>query len=119
MNAAVENSRDLAFVYLDRGQYQKSVQTLIESLTIARQTNDRKLEAAALDNLGRGYTILGNYPAALDCFQQAIEMAGKELYDKQQAESSISLGHLFIKWGKYNDASEYVEKGIENRGEDP
>ncbi len=112
LGAAAENSRDLAFVYLDRGQYQKSVQALLESLALARQANDRKLETGALDNLGRGYTIIGNYPAALDCFQQAIEMAEKEHLGKQQAESSISLGHLFIKWGKYREASEFVEKGL-------
>ena len=51
-------------------QFEAALESWQEALGLYRSMDDKRRSGAALGNMGVAYEALGNYPSAIDCYQQ-------------------------------------------------
>ncbi|MCU0537595.1 MAG: tetratricopeptide repeat protein [Hydrococcus sp. Prado102] len=96
----------------NRGQFQDALKTFEQVLPLARQINDKKLEATSLTQIGTIYRRLGQYDRALEFLEQAlaINIAGK---DKINAGITLyNLGQVYERLGQYDRALESFQGAL-------
>ena len=88
-------------------------------MEIAREFKDRKAEAAALGNLGLAYEALGNYPKAIDYYQQRLLIA-REMKDRYGESIALgNLGNSYYLLGNYALAIDYHQQSLKIAREIP
>lgn len=65
------------------GQYAKALEYYQQSLSVARQLGDYKVEVSSLNSLGNTYDSLGQYQKAIEFYRQASELKQTKLGEKQ------------------------------------
>jgi CHAT domain-containing protein/Tfp pilus assembly protein PilF len=104
---------DRAQAQYERGNLLTAIATFQEALEIYRNSQDRLREGDTLDRLGRIHSDLGQYPQALELYQQAA-IHRQELGDRQgESETLTSLGITFARLGQYDRARSSLERAWE------
>ncbi|MBA8667685.1 tetratricopeptide repeat protein [Holosporaceae bacterium 'Namur'] len=102
------------------GLIQNALETAIESLNLAKQSNSRKASpmiANWLNDIGELFFEIGDYNEALNYYLSALQMR-IELEGEEHPEVAISLnniGVLFDIVGKYQEAEDYHTKALQIR----
>jgi len=81
---------NLAEVYRDRGNLDKSAHLLQESIRLADESGDMRYAYMAHHALSGIYEILGNYKEALLCYKKYVELY-EQFYGKQMEQKIKSL----------------------------
>ncbi len=93
----------------NNGRYLSSGQKYSRSLTIYRQIQNKKGEAATLVRLGVVELRKGNYDRAIAYFLQALK-ASESIKDFAGImEAQVTLGEVFLKQGAYEKSLEYLK----------
>ncbi|MEM7128638.1 MAG: tetratricopeptide repeat protein [Chloroflexota bacterium] len=84
----------------DHEQYQEAVHNFQRAVNIIERTNDKRLIARHLRNLGPALRELGRYDEAIACDQRAIDLFD-EVHDPiQKAQVHMNLGLVYIESGQ-------------------
>jgi CHAT domain-containing protein len=81
-------------------------------LAIKREIGDRNGEAASLNNLGNAYNFLGQYPKAIEFFQQSLAIEGEIGGRNEVAQSMNNLGRAYYSLGQYPKAIEFFQQSL-------
>jgi serine/threonine protein kinase/tetratricopeptide (TPR) repeat protein len=108
--AATDN---LAWVYLDRGQYAKAAALLVDAFSAVRRRygNEDKRTLSLTNVLATTYKDLGRYDEAARLFSQAAEIGLRVLGKKQNLTLFLigNLGQTYEEEGRYQEAErEYL-----------
>ncbi len=96
--------------YWINGEYEDGLDELAEAYSIAREINDKTLEAKALNNYGRIYRELGDISNALVHFEEALEINEKLGNVINQSINLTNIANLYLDLSDYDSALEYALK---------
>lgn len=96
--------------YWIKGEYEDGLDELAEAYSIAREINDKTLEAKALNNYGRIYRELGDISNALVHFEEALEINEKLNNVINQSINLTNIANLYLDLSDYDSALEYALK---------
>ncbi len=95
--------KKIVAIYDVNSNYQESLKQKLVILDIARQTNDKKKIAAALNNVGYAYRKIDDRETAVKYLQQSLDLAEKnEGKIGQDAIALTNVGVLQQNLGNYN-----------------
>ncbi len=92
--------------------YVKAIETAEIALKIGLATKTSGIIDGAYISLANVYNTTGNHTQAQQCYFNALKMAEKEGNIQYQSAIISNLANSLIQLKKYNQAIEYVEKGI-------
>lgn len=95
-----------------RGNYQQAEAYYNQSLSIARQINDRKRICWVLANFGTLAFARGKLKQAKRYYQQSLEMARRDDNPRNQAYALLHLGQLFCEYGDYTQAEYHLQESL-------
>ena len=110
---------NIAYVYNNRGEYQKALEWYDEASEIAEAVLglEHPATATSYNNIGGVYTYLGEYTKALEWHGKALEICEKVL-GLEHSDTSISynsIGFVYACLGEYTKALEWYQKALEIR----
>lgn len=92
--------------------YQQAAACFNQGLLLARQIEDRELEAMLVNNLGVVYNMAGNFSQALRCFQQAFTIS-ESLGERNSAGLTlINLAETYHLLGDWEEAKLHVGQAL-------
>jgi len=100
----------LADAFNESGLPENGVSHYQRALEYYRLTKDPHLINYAVWGLGTTYYLLGDYPAALNQFNQALLDVDKN--SLEAAQSYECIGMVYLKTGEYDDASRYLQSAL-------
>ncbi|MBI4647223.1 MAG: tetratricopeptide repeat protein [Bacteroidia bacterium] len=99
------------------GKYKEAIEQLEKSISVCKQTGDKKGIGFALNELGLIYDFLYDYPKAIAKYGDALEI-WKELKDKEQiAMIYNNLGLIYTSLGNLEKALEYYQQSLKIKEE--
>ena len=108
----------LAACYEADGQSKRASTLIIESLEIANQMRDRKIQGVMLGNLAGTYSTVGNYEKAIQMYEKSLAIT-EEVGDRlHQGLLYGNLGVCYKNLNQYDNAIELFRKAIEIIQED-
>jgi LuxR family transcriptional regulator, maltose regulon positive regulatory protein len=110
--AEAERFKGVSLHYL--GQIAEAVQVLEDALRSYERLGDKQRAAWVEVELGNSYLANGNYPAALNAFNQALDEWRRESNLPSQANVLNSLGVLYHHQADYEQAVQAFESGLES-----
>ncbi|WP_312030411.1 tetratricopeptide repeat protein [Meiothermus taiwanensis] len=96
-----------------RGEYEASVGSLEEALTLARREGQLALAGSLLQNLAATTLRLGHYAKATKRFAEAIELSRSLGDARTEATSYRNLGYLYFLQGQFGPAWNTLEEALE------
>ncbi len=94
------------------GNHTTALELARRALALARQVQNRKLEADGLDVLGEAYSSLGQFTQAYACHTSALSLY-RELHNRsQEAHTLWHLGVLARYMGKAEEGLEHLEAAL-------
>lgn len=97
----------LAWIYLQRGEYQESERLAVEALAQYRIINSREGESVVLQHLGSVYRKAGDFERAKDLYDQAWQIAAELGIGDLKALINTSYGKLARDRGEWGRAWAY------------
>ena len=88
--------------------YQQAAACFNQGLLLARQIEDRELEAMLVNNLGVVYNMAGNFSQALHCFQQALIISETLGERNSSGLALINLAETYHLLGDWEEAKRHV-----------
>src|SRR3974390_3273712 len=86
---------------------QQALSDYMKTLSITRETGNKKDEATACGNIGNVYHNLGNISEAMKYYMMDLK-SSEEAEDKDNiATSCVNIGAIYLKQKKYLDAEKY------------
>ncbi|NEP01982.1 MAG: CHAT domain-containing protein [Symploca sp. SIO2E9] len=102
---------------ISQAQIQEYVRKAIEhfqnSLAIAKEINNRKLEGEVLVNLGMTHEKTGDYASAFKYYQESLAIAQALGRRRLEATALNNLGHALFNSGKLIEAETKVRQALE------
>ena len=95
-----------------RGRYQQAARHHYHSLAIARKTNDRYVECAALTNLGTVRLRLGDLQQAAGYLDQALALCREASNRYDQAEALTRTGDVRLRQGSPAEACDRIQEAL-------
>lgn len=92
------------------GEYEDGLDELTEAYGIAREIQDKTLEAKVLNNFGRIYRGLGDIDSALRDFEAALEINESLNNELNLTINLTNISNLYYDLGDYDTALEYALK---------
>ncbi|WP_421657394.1 CHAT domain-containing tetratricopeptide repeat protein [Leptothermofonsia sp. ETS-13] len=93
-------------------QYQESLQSLQQALTLFRKLNDQPKQVKILRNLGNVYYLQSNYDQAVSYYQQSLDLA-RTIQDRAGEAGALgNLGVVAAGLGDYRKAGKYYEQAL-------
>ena len=94
------------------GDYRKAIEWHQQSLSIAKEIENKGVEGVAYTNLGSAYDSLGDYKKAIEFHQQSLSIA-KMIEDKgTEGVAYINLGNAYRSLGGYEKAIEFGKQSL-------
>ncbi|HEY4800250.1 MAG TPA: tetratricopeptide repeat protein, partial [Bacteroidia bacterium] len=91
---------------------QQALSDYMKTLSITRETGNKKDEATACGNIGNVYHNLGNISEAMKYYMMDLK-SSEEAGDKDNiATSCVNIGAIYLKQKKYLDAEKYYNKAL-------
>jgi len=104
--------KNMAGVYLSKGQYAKALEISLKSLKIAEKLDDKKLISFNYTNVGGIYHGMEEYNKALDYFLKALKIS-QELGVRSGMISDLSnVGVAYKELENYSKALEYYQESL-------
>ena len=95
------------------GNPSKATTNYIKALSLFQKSNDKKGEAAALNNLGRAFKSLWDFDKALEYYKKSL-VINTFLKDSIQISTNLtSIGNIYMDRFKLDEAIKYYDKSIE------
>lgn len=107
----------LALTYRSSNEYQKSVSTSLDGLSVIHDLGDAHLEAALLTNLGWAYVYLGDTQQAFDSFSKALALRRKDGDKQGEALTLYGIGWFYALTDQNEKALEYFDQSLSLRRE--
>ena len=82
----------------------------LEALTLSKRIGFKKGEAASLNRIGNAFSVLGNYPKAMESYLQALKINEKINNIDGIARNLGNIGPIYRYQGDYRQALEYAFK---------
>lgn len=92
--------------------YQQAMACFNGGLLLARQIEDRELEATLVNNLGVVYNMAGNFSQALHCFQQALTVSESLGERNSTGLALINLAETYHILGDWEEAKRHVGQAL-------
>lgn len=86
---------NLGVAYIDRGEYDKAIESLTECLEIATAADDYKLMADAHNNIGNIYTEQLNFKVATSHYESSLALGLKSKNKQVEIAARGNLGFIF------------------------
>jgi tetratricopeptide (TPR) repeat protein len=102
----------LAVHFLDFGFWSEVRYLYSQALALARDLDDRRIEADALWGLGQVERRVGEYGQAREYYTQALTLARNLGYQRAEADALRGLGHVERLVGEYGQAREYYTQAL-------
>jgi transcriptional regulator with PAS, ATPase and Fis domain len=103
-------ANQLARIYFIRCEYKIALKYLLQAIKLADQLGDKRQMAYLWGNIGRVYTLLGNFKKASETLQLNI-VASNEIGDDQgEAKALLSLGYLEMQSEHYEKAEGHFDQ---------
>ncbi|MGB2714796.1 MAG: tetratricopeptide repeat protein [Vicinamibacterales bacterium] len=97
------------------GRSKEALPLLEQALALTRETQNRNLEARALNNLGAVYLAQGRYSDAQTNFERALEIREKAQAPQEVADTRHNLGDTFTRMGQYDKALQQYVSALDLR----
>merc|ERR1712087_335539 len=106
--------RFVCIIFHMRGKYDKNaIDYYQQTLDIACEIKDQKLEGICSNAIGVAYIYLGQYDKAIDYYQKGLGIA-REIKDEEQQEVWLyAIGKAYDNCGQYDKAIEYYQQGLD------
>lgn len=104
----------LGVLYLNFGDYKKSLFHHFQSLKIFERLNETKGIAFTYNNLGAVHSHLKNYTKAKECYQKSLDIKLKNGMYKEASSSYINLGNIAMYQKQLNECIRYYLLGLNN-----
>lgn len=102
----------LGWCYWQQGDYDDGIQVLDKANVIAREINNKSLEARVLNNYGYIYRDTGDLANALSCFESALRI-NESLNDELAMSINLaSIAYLNYDLEDYDTALEFALKSL-------
>lgn len=98
--------------YVNKGNYEKSLELYLEGLDNARRNKDLKEEAAILNNIGVNFWYQNDFVKAKSYYEQSLTMRLKLGNKKDISKSYNNLGNVSVDLKDYELALQYYEKAL-------
>lgn len=90
----------------------KAIDKFSEALALWRLVGDRRAEAVALSQIGKGYDLLGEKVRALDFYNQALPLLQADKDDSGEAATLNNIGLIYDSLGEKQEALSYYGRAI-------
>ncbi|GAB1544636.1 CHAT domain-containing protein [Scytonema sp. NUACC21] len=97
----------------NHGQYDISLQSLQQALTIYQAIEDHEWESNTLGILGTVYYSSRNYMKAIECSQQNLVIARKIEDSWGEGQALVNLGNAYQALGDYGKAVEHHQQSLQ------
>lgn len=108
---------NLGLAAFGKGETPKAIDYYREALTLYKEANYKRGEAAALTNLANIYAELKNYPTALKFHISAAAIYKALGLQWRVANSSLGIGDIYTLMGQYEKAKMHLESALEKAKE--
>lgn len=108
----ISSSINLGISYLEKGCFNKSEDLLKSTLEKAMQVRHIYLQCTALMNIGEIEYKRGIFEAALQCFNEAMDLSVKHEMKAEEGINYINISKVLIKQSKIVKAEEFLMKGF-------
>ena len=110
--AMVEGLQNLGITYYNIGDFEKTIQSFLQSLRIEEGRNNMKGVAQAYNNLGVVFEEIGQEEKALNYYQRSLTIK-EEFKDSLFMASTISnIGYIYLNMGQVHEALEYFNQSL-------
>lgn len=103
----------LGVAFFLKGNTNKAVNLVMESLKVTRQIGDRQGECMALHNLANFFLQLEDYDNCLQYSNSGLEIAKEIGIRQSEAGALYNIGTLYFFKGEQASATHYLKKAIE------
>lgn len=104
---------NMARIYQKKGEKEKALENYLKAYTYAKKTNDRKLIAVSLINVGDAYRLVKDFKSASEYLISGLELAKQEKDKKLQAYAYTRLGFLYRDKGDRRTAKEFLKRAYD------
>jgi tetratricopeptide (TPR) repeat protein len=102
----------MGWVCIKRGELDQARGWLDHGLQIIRQSNNQKLECAALRFLGRLTLIEGQAEQARQIYEDVLSIASAESLEDLEAALKSDLAYWEMQYGTLDEAERYIQESI-------
>ncbi len=110
LNGRIIAANQLARVFFIRSEYRNALKYLLEAVKLADRLGDKRQLAFLWGNLGRVYTLLGNFGKAADALTINIDISDELDDDIEKAKALLSLGYLEMQSEQYEKAESHFDQ---------
>lgn len=103
----------VGLLYLDLGEAQRAVDALDEALALAQQAENRRLEAATVNNLASADWALGERQRARQRYETSLELHRELADDEGETRALNNLGWVSFRLGQYAEAQKAFEQTLQ------
>lgn len=98
--------------YFYKGNYPKALELMLQAISIAEETGDKKLAFIVSGNIGNIYYGLENYSASLSYHLKALKLAEETNNVKGMPTVLASIGTAYDGMGDFTNALLYFQKAL-------
>ncbi len=113
LEVAARAARGLAEICMDFGEVEDGRNYATQVLEMARRIGHRRLEGAGFYLLGSAFYAVSEYPEAVQCYQQALNIWEEIGYNDGVCAVLNQLGNLSGMRGKFDEALRYYQRCVE------
>ena len=107
---------NVAFAYDWLGEWQLALASYAKALEVFERTGNDRVKADTLGNLGELYMVLGDYPRALKCLEDARQLLRAKVKGPESMANVLThLGQLHLAQNKPTEALQYFEEALSLR----
>jgi CHAT domain-containing protein/Tfp pilus assembly protein PilF len=105
--------RNIGALYYETGESDRAEAPLREALRLAREIKNKVLEALSLDTLGLSEMDREHYPAALNYYQQSLDLKPENPLVMAQVLNNMGITHELI--GESKKAAEVLQQALKTQ----
>jgi transcriptional regulator with PAS, ATPase and Fis domain len=110
MTGKINAANQLARVYFIRCEYKNALKYLLEAVRLADRLGDKRQLAFLWGNIGRVYTLMGNFKKAAEALSLNVDISHELRDDEETAKALLSLGYLEMQSEQYEKAESHFEQ---------
>jgi len=104
---------ELAFLYHQLGEFDRSLTHLMEALELYKALNDRHGKARTYNNIANIYSRFGDFDLALEYYLRSLGCFGDKITDREASITYANIGYAKGQFEMYDEAMYYLNKSID------